>query len=1296
MRTWKQLAVASAILAIPLIPPSAHGQAPSYRVERIASGLRQPVYVTQAPGDPANVIYYMTRVTTGGANAGNGTHGSIYRYNMDTRVSTEILNLSHRNLTLDLGPQGFTFHPDFNTPGTPGHQKMYVSSAATGGPVNFVEEYATSGPNGTVPVNGGTGQPIVNRTLLQYTNVFADNNHVIDWIGFDPRAPVGSPERNYLYISAGDGSNGQQAHNRPEQKSNLLQGKLLRIDIDPAKPDFYPADPLKNYAIPATNPIPLWNSTHPANQQLVGTTLNYTSPTESVSYTPALPEIYFTGTRNSFRMSLDRTTGDFYEGDVGEGSREEINFLPADPYDGSQLPYDFGYPQREGTTSGPFRSAGNTNIRWNLSGGGTVTTNSVNPIQEGAHANFNATSTAGNVEIRSTNRSAYIGGYVYRGPVAELQGQYFYSDFVQGNIFSLDFDANTPVASFSGTNLNQVQVQPGVFVASLGTREVVLNRNLNSLWHTIMVDPQDPSYTPALGTSFGIGRVVSFGEDNAGNLYIVDMGGTRGDPGFGNDYPGGATGEIFRITPVVPQLDVTLTVNRDTGALTLENSSGVAIDFSGYSIMSPSGGIDPGEMISITGNYDVPMGDGSIDNNNAWQITSSTKTLFAEQSTGDNGTLAAAAMVPFGDVGAWVQSIYEDWSLQITLPGGGMATGVVEFTGNGGLPFDRSDLDFNGMLEPADWLKFRANYFNEFAALSAAESYEFGDLEGDGDNDFDDYELFQSDYIAANGLAAFQALPGVPEPSSLALALTLGVMLPKWRRRAGVRRSESPRALATALSGHVCSGMPTPGRGHGTLRTPMTLLASATLAFLTMPQPTAHADLKHKYTFNGGVNDSVGTAHGQLFGTATTTATGLLVLPGGAGNYAGLNAAQIGIADYTDLTIESWFTVDTHQTWARLFDFGDRDGPAAGQGYISYVPQQGGGGGGGLGIFATPGTPRTEAPHGLPQAGQQHHLAYVIDDNANGGFDQLHVYLDGALAISVNHSRSLSNVLETYAYLGRSLVAVDPFFDGALDEFRIHDNAFNLADVQASFVQGPTRLVRLVVNTVTGQASIVTDSAAPIAFDYYEIRSQSGALNTTTWSSLDDQNLDPAGPGIGESWEEADLSNSSRMAEFFLLGASDVEDSNPLELGRPFNTSILGPGMEGDLTFKLRVAGDDLTVGGVEYFTPETFADFNVDGFVDGADFLAWQRGVGTIGTATLSDGDADFDGDVDAVDLGLWKSAYGGTTFLLAASQSAGQPLPEPAAAVLGAAGLIFALATTPTNRSSSPRVDGKLFAER
>ncbi|MCA9259999.1 MAG: hypothetical protein KDA61_12395 [Planctomycetales bacterium] len=52
-------------------------------------------------------------------------------------------------------------------------------------------------------------------------------------------------------------------------------------------------------------------------------------------------------------------------------------------------------------------------------------------------------------------------------------------------------------------------------------------------------------------------------------------------------------------------------------------------------------------------------------------------------------------------------------------------------------------------------------------------------------------------------------------------------------------------------------------------------------------------------------------------------------------------------------------------------------------------------------------------------------------------------------------------------------------------------------------------------------------------------------------------------------------------------------------------------------------------------------ADFDSDGDVDGADFLTWQRGFGTLSAAKM-DGDADNDADVDADDLAVWQTQFG------------------------------------------------------
>jgi hypothetical protein len=57
---------------------------------------------------------------------------------------------------------------------------------------------------------------------------------------------------------------------------------------------------------------------------------------------------------------------------------------------------------------------------------------------------------------------------------------------------------------------------------------------------------------------------------------------------------------------------------------------------------------------------------------------------------------------------------------------------------------------------------------------------------------------------------------------------------------------------------------------------------------------------------------------------------------------------------------------------------------------------------------------------------------------------------------------------------------------------------------------------------------------------------------------------------------------------------------------------------------------------------PVARADFDGDGDVDGADFLRWQRGLGTYVAAKHEGGDADFDGDVLGDDLTIWRSGYG------------------------------------------------------
>jgi glucose/arabinose dehydrogenase len=84
--------------------------------------------------------------------------------------------------------------------------------------------------------------------------------------------------------------------------------------------------------------------------------------------------------------------------------------------------------------------------------------------------------------------NSVTGGYVYRGPVTSLRDRYVFADFVRGNIWTVPF-----ASLVDGQTLASAQFE---------------RRN--------------EDFAPNAGT---INQLVSFGEDNAGNLFIVDFDG---------------------------------------------------------------------------------------------------------------------------------------------------------------------------------------------------------------------------------------------------------------------------------------------------------------------------------------------------------------------------------------------------------------------------------------------------------------------------------------------------------------------------------------------------------------------------------------------------------------------------------------------------------------------------------------------------------------------------------------------------------------------------------------------------
>ena len=195
----------------------------------------------------------------------------------------------------------------------------------------------------------------------------------------------------YLYLALGDGGSGGDPLGNAQNTYSLL-GKLLRLDVDQ----------VEGYAIPPDNPF--------ADQG-------------------GAPEVWAYGLRNPWRFSFDRLTGELFIGDVGQGSWEEIDYLPA------------GFP-------------GGANFGWNF--------------REGSHPYGNSSQTEGLkiidpvAEYGRDQGFSVIGGAVYRGEqLPEWNGIYLYGDYGSGTIWGLFLDQD-------GAWQNQLLFQTSSSITSFG------------------------------------------------------------------------------------------------------------------------------------------------------------------------------------------------------------------------------------------------------------------------------------------------------------------------------------------------------------------------------------------------------------------------------------------------------------------------------------------------------------------------------------------------------------------------------------------------------------------------------------------------------------------------------------------------------------------------------------------------------------------------------------------------------------------------------------------------------------
>jgi glucose/arabinose dehydrogenase len=346
--------------------------ASKYKLVEVINGLKSPVLATGA-NDGSERLFIVQQ-------------GGIILVMVNGQMqSTPFLDVSNLVSTdaSERGLLGLAFHPKFAENGT-----FFIDYTDVNGDT-VVAKYRVSADNPNV------ADPNSDQIILQVLQPYANHNGGNVIFGPD----------GYLYIGLGDGgSAGDPQHNG--QKPNVLLAKILRIDVDSARP----------YAIPPDNP--------------------YTR-------NPALAkEVWAMGLRNPWRFNFDRATGDLYIGDVGQDKWEEVDFQPAD-------------------------SKGGENYGWN--------------IMEGTHPYSGATSPSPLVapffDYPHSEGCSVTGGYVYRGKaLPDLQGYYFFGDYCFGTIW----------ASY---------------------------RDSGGAWHTnVFTDSHVP--------------ISSFGQDDDGELYVVNHGGT--------------------------------------------------------------------------------------------------------------------------------------------------------------------------------------------------------------------------------------------------------------------------------------------------------------------------------------------------------------------------------------------------------------------------------------------------------------------------------------------------------------------------------------------------------------------------------------------------------------------------------------------------------------------------------------------------------------------------------------------------------------------------------------------------
>jgi len=188
--------------------------------------------------------------------------------------------------------------------------------------------------------------------------------------------------------------------------------------------------------------------------------------------------------------------------------------------------------------------------------------------------------------------------------------------------------------------------------------------------------------------------------------------------------------------------------------------------------------------------------------------------------------------------------------------------------------------------------------------------------------------------------------------------------------------------------------------------------------------------------------------------------------------------------------------------------------------------------------------------------------------------------------------------------------------------------------VAANTVGGNAWDLQLGAGTISSQYSLIGDNRGTTLAEAQVPDSNGNLIGSQAGSGAIDPVLGPLADHGGPTFTHDLLSGSPA-----LNGGDPAFDPNAWtpaldfdQRGAPFARVTFG---------QIDLGAQELDTG-----SAEISADFDADADVDGNDFLAWQRGLGTQSGASGADGDATGDGAVRGGDLAAWQSTFGEADF--------------------------------------------------